>query len=828
MKQKITKSLLTFLMLLVGYVAFAQDGSNDPTFNPIDDGALNGLNALVADAIYQPDGKIIVSGTFTKFGLTSTNYIARLNADGSLDASFTSGAGSIDGGYIASTALQPDGKIVAGGAFTVYDGTAAGNITRLAANGGLDNTFNTGSGADGLIEKVVLQPDGKIIVVGAFTSFNGQPANRIVRLNSDGSIDTSFQTGSGANSQIRDVLLQPDGKIVASGSFTTFNTLNKRRVVRLNTNGSVDTTFTAVYPDYATAFAIALQSDGKIYVGQSSSVTAKGVYRLNSNGSLDSSFVFDNSLSSIVLFLKLQQDQKLLVGSTGALIRINSDGNLDGTFAIGQQNGVIDAIALTGNGKILTGGWFTQYNDSAKPYLIMLNADGTEDVSFDGSNTTGASEQVYSIIAQPEGKFIITGSFNHYNNIARRGIARLNENGDLDESYAIGTGTNAGVDVASATTDGKMIIGGRFSIFNGSAVNGLARINADGSLDTTFNVGPFTDIFGGPAGFTALSVLNDGKILVAGSFSSYSGTPVFKICRLNSDGSLDASFSLNVLSEDLNNDVTHIIELPDASILIASMTSPTGTQPTLFKVNTSGTLINSFTPVNNSQVREIYSLAVQPDGKILVSGGLSVSSTITRKLFRINSDGSPDSSFQFPILQSNSVSIEALHPQENGKIIIAGAFGTGNTTMQSTNIARLNADGSQDLTFNPGQSANGVVNSILAQQDKLVIAGNFTTYDGSIRGRLARVNATGTLASKAPVSNANQVIVFRDNGNVNVNSSVQPVKSVKIFDLSGRLIAQKNNINELSASVEKMLQNNAILIVKVELNDGSLTTKKIY
>ncbi|RZJ58633.1 MAG: hypothetical protein EOO45_26650, partial [Flavobacterium sp.] len=510
MKSKITKTFLLFLIALVGFTGFAQDGSNDPTFNPIDNGSLNGLNALVADAIYQPDGKIIVSGTFTKFGLTSTKYIARLNADGSLDASFTSGAGSIDGGYIASTALQPDGKIVAGGAFTVYDGTAAGNITRLTANGGLDSTFNTGSGADGLIEKVVLQPDGKIIAVGAFTSFNGQPANRIVRLNSDGSIDTSFQTGSGANSQIRDVLLQPDGKIVASGSFTTFNALNKRRVVRLNTNGSVDTGFTAVYPEYSTAFAVALQADGKIYVGQAPMTTTKSVYRLNSNGSLDSTYLFNNDFSNIVLSLALQQDQKLLVGSNDSFVRTNSDGSIDETFTIGQHNGLIETIAFAGNGKILTGGWFTQYNDSAKPFLIMLNADGTEDGTFDGSDTTGASEQIYSIIAQPAGKFIITGSFNHYNSVAIRGIARIDADGALDQNFDVGTGTDLPVNFASATADGKIVIAGRFTEYNGTPVNGLARLNTDGSLDTTFNVGSFTNEFGIGADFSAIETLNDG------------------------------------------------------------------------------------------------------------------------------------------------------------------------------------------------------------------------------------------------------------------------------------------------------------------------------
>src|SRR5690606_33440496 len=145
--------------------------------------------------------------------------------------------------------LQPDGKILAGGDFNRYNGTTVANITRLNANGSIDAGFSAGAGFDGQVSAIVRQTDGKFIAGGSFTSYNGTTNNAIIRLNTDGSRDASFATGSGFGSgkgsgQISALALQTDGKVLVAGYFSNYNGTAAEYLVRLNSNGTLDNTFT--------------------------------------------------------------------------------------------------------------------------------------------------------------------------------------------------------------------------------------------------------------------------------------------------------------------------------------------------------------------------------------------------------------------------------------------------------------------------------------------------------------------------------------------------------------------------------------------------------
>src|SRR6478609_5399238 len=113
----------------------------------------------------------------------------------------------------------------------------------------LDTTFDPGTGADGNIHAIAIQPDGKIIVGGWFVNFNGASRYHLARLNADGSLDNSFNLGTDINSDIflysmvRSIILQPDGKIIIGGIFSTFNNVGRNGIARLNKDGSLDTTF---------------------------------------------------------------------------------------------------------------------------------------------------------------------------------------------------------------------------------------------------------------------------------------------------------------------------------------------------------------------------------------------------------------------------------------------------------------------------------------------------------------------------------------------------------------------------------------------------------
>src|SRR5215510_11937394 len=174
--------------------------------------------------------------------------VAARSAAGDIDPSFNPGLGaSGSAATVFAIALQTDGKVVIGGTFSQAGGQARGNIARFNADGSLDTTFlSSGVGANGDVFAVVMQPDGKILISGDFTTVNGTARNRIARLNSDGTLDFSFlATGSGANFAVNSAAIQPDGKVVIGGHFSTVNGTTRNHIARLNSDGTLDSSFLA-------------------------------------------------------------------------------------------------------------------------------------------------------------------------------------------------------------------------------------------------------------------------------------------------------------------------------------------------------------------------------------------------------------------------------------------------------------------------------------------------------------------------------------------------------------------------------------------------------
>ena len=217
----------------------------------------------------QSDGKVLISGSFSTYNGTSRGYVARLNSDGSLDTGFLATGAGLNSG-VSSIAVQSDGKVLIGGAFTAYNGTSRGRVARLNSDGSLDTGFlATGAGSDSSVYSVAVQSDGKVLIGGAFTAYNGTSRGRVARLNSDGSLDTSFlATGAGANGNVYSIALQSDGKVLIGGDFSTYNGTSRGYVARLNSDGSLDTSFLATGAGADISVnAVAMQSDGKILIG---------------------------------------------------------------------------------------------------------------------------------------------------------------------------------------------------------------------------------------------------------------------------------------------------------------------------------------------------------------------------------------------------------------------------------------------------------------------------------------------------------------------------------------------------------------------------------
>jgi uncharacterized delta-60 repeat protein len=256
----------------------------------------------------QHDGKIIIGG---RFRATSGYYypyffyinLVRLNIDGAIDLSFFRGDPRLHDGDINSISLQSDGKIIISGNFTKhYDSQISRNrITRLNVNGTPDGTFNVGTGANATINNSAIQSDGKIIIGGEFTSFNDFDKNYLTRLNADGSIDNTFNIGTGPNGFINSISVQNDSKIIVTGDFTIFNNTSANRIVRLNSDGTIDATFNYGEGFNNIIYSTSIQNDGKIIIGGKftsyNGSSRNRIARINGDKNLGASNVDKNSMN---------------------------------------------------------------------------------------------------------------------------------------------------------------------------------------------------------------------------------------------------------------------------------------------------------------------------------------------------------------------------------------------------------------------------------------------------------------------------------------------------------------------------------------------------
>lgn len=670
---------------------FNSDGSMDASFG--------GNGRVVTDmgtTIYratsiavQADGKIIVGGNI--FTGESTDFaLIRYTADGSLDTSFDGdgrvttsvGTGS-DFDTLNGLGLQSDGKIIATGS---SDSEFA--LVRYNTNGSLDTTFDgdgkvkTGVGTSSVANTVMPQADDKILA-GGTADVGGISVFAVVRYNTDGSLDTSFDDDGRVTTQvgnrsgyIQDLAIQPDAKIVVAGySSETLNDTSFA-AARYNPNGSLDTSFdndgkvVTNFENNSASLALLLQSDGKIVTTGSTgeSVSGVGYYkfalaRYNPNGSLDSGFDGDGKVVSGIGFwystakaTAIQPDGKIVVvgdSFNGAnrdfsVVRYTPDGLLDPTFGgdgrvitpILNGDDIGNAVAIQPDGKILVAG-STHNGENHDFAFVRYNPDGSLDNSLgaDGrisvrfSFAPNAQEIANSVVIQPDGKIVAAGTV-FINNNNDFGIVRLHPNGAPDDSFD-GDGkttTNTGGFFDSARTvallsDGKIIAAGDSS---GSFV--VVRYNPNGSLDTTFGGGGLNGVqTGGRSG--AAAIQPDGKIVVVGEGNYDDGLGLDTVvARFNANGSLDGSFSGGrVITQMASNSRANAVTIrPDGKILVAGLIdrlNPNNDDFMLARYNPDGSLDGLFAnggirtlDVFDGSTDEIGGVATDARGKVVAAG----------------------------------------------------------------------------------------------------------------------------------------------------------------------------------------------------------------
>jgi uncharacterized delta-60 repeat protein len=369
--------------------------------------------------------------------------------------------------------------------------------TPTPSPGRIDTTFVPAPGTNDAVNVVIPQPDGKVIVAGRFTQANNVVRNRIARFNFNGSLDVTFDPGTGADAEITAAVLQPDGRIVVAGRFTHFNEILHNRVCRLNANGSVDQSFGLGAGINNSVFALALQSDGRIVVGgQFTQVDLTQLFnlaRLNTNGSVDSTFDPGNGPNGDVNAIVIQPDGAIIIGGTfigyngfarGGIARVLSNGMLDSSFDSGVgTGGNVFALALQHNGQIVLGGRFVQYAGINRTYIARVFSNGSLDSGFNPV----PDNWVQSLAVEPDDRILVGGFFTAVNSVSRSCIARLNTNGAVDATFDPGFGclgslTNDATQVRSIALQlfGRVLAGGVFTSYDNSLRNNVVRL-FDGS-----------------------------------------------------------------------------------------------------------------------------------------------------------------------------------------------------------------------------------------------------------------------------------------------------------------------------------------------------------
>jgi uncharacterized delta-60 repeat protein len=441
------------------------------------------------------DGKFLFSGTTDVGG---TARIFRLNSDGTADNTFAmdSAVSSILNGWVVDSSQR-----------IIFFGSAgATRLVRLMPNGPLDVGFDPPIGLYGTVNALARQVDGKVLVAGVFTQMDGTARSTFARVNTDGTLDTSFDPGTGFNNPPGKLVLQPDGKILAARGFASYNGTPVTGIVRINSNGSIDGTFNVTVN--FEMFDVSLQADGKILIAgtfsQVNGVGRTGVARLNDDGSLDNTFnpiIGGASVRQIVS----QADTKIMIGggfsgvngfNRSNLARLNADGGLDQTFNSGV--GTVGRIWIQADGKYILGMGFLAGS------LTRRNLDGSSDATFTPASISFGSPEtsIYELLIRPDGSLIIGGQFLTVGGMTRPNLARLSPNGALDVLFNP-TGANGSVRSLVADSAGKVIAGGDFSRIFAVSKPGIARLNT-----TTFRVKTPFDFDGD--GIADLSVTRPG------------------------------------------------------------------------------------------------------------------------------------------------------------------------------------------------------------------------------------------------------------------------------------------------------------------------------
>lgn len=780
--------------------------------------ALDGFNAdvtagrIVALAVAD-DGKIMIGGEFNLN--LGTRVVARLHPDGSRDTSFGWGftpplggqamaVHPIDDGYLVGGSfvgggfadhlvrLAMNGSVVGafdlnvngdvraieraidasgfyiGGEFTAVNGVIRHRIARLTSTLEADNAFAPPV-FNGAISAIAPLADGKVLVGGSFLSVDSQPGAgyAVFRLNANGSLDNSFHFDIPAGIQnIQSIAVQADGRILIAGDFlVTVGSETRRRVARLDADGSVDLSYEPPALNGLVS-RMQMQPDGRaVIVGAFTGVgLANRIARLNHDGSADAGFALLQDPNDDVFTVAVQRDGGVLfageftqITNVAALrvARIAKTGGLDADFAppAGTTAGNVLAVASLSSGDVLAGGSFTTIAGQPRTYLARFSgATG----ALSGGFTPTLNGTVSALLVQPDGRFVVGGEFTLVNGAQRRRLARFNADGTLDSGFVPAAIPDGAVRALELAPDGKIYVGGSFQSIGGEPRAHFARLNGNGTLDTSFsNTGVDDDVL-------AIAMEWDQhRVYIAGDFTDVGGFDRAHVARVWPHGVINNGFNAGAVS----GSVSSLTAVPDGGVIIAGSFGSTR----IAQLDEDGAVDTGFfADVNGT----ILSLARDTLGRVYIGGSFSSVNGLSRqRLARLLPDGDVDTSFADPAVSFTPLPTAAvvwsLALQGDGRLVLAGAFSSVAGTARS-GIARLGNRGgipAEQLVIVPGFEAmiwarnHGaahvrgrpellVSTTCCAATDFEVLPGGLVSADGSVWFYEGFPNPTGTYYAK--------------------------------------------------------------------------------
>jgi uncharacterized delta-60 repeat protein len=681
---------------------------------------------------------------------------------------------------ITQAAINSEGSIYFTGTYDLVSGELRSGMSKLTPNGYIDEVFSIGSGFDGNIFRLVSLSTDQVLVIGDFTTYNGVVTGPMVQINGDGSIDEGFMKATEIESSIQNpitnVIELANGKLLLYGRFTHYNGFATNSIVILNQDGSVDNNFSYQGDDVLSVSQAALQSSGKIIVAVGRDNSQSGlILRLNADGTKDETFNdFDTDLNTVHKIMAQSTDKLLVLAdspeddqSSVDLIRLNADGTSDDSFNLGTGIlGFFDDFQINKEDQILIGssrwgGEAGTIDGNPIGLISRLEPDGAFNTSFVSRLPNESSKVVqgkngnifiygeFSKIKRPE-----TDPFDNTKIHYTQGIARLTSTGTIETNF------RAEISRIPETilVEGSIII----PVFSDSYDNSaylkslsdqwdylrrqpavpfmVEEIKVVRTFSHNLNGGGLVAYGGGPRADTGQNLF----------FLSSGGREAWF------DYSFGTSYNDNWVNDLTMNAASEIYAVGSFSGLQGQTDGLAG----IVKFDTGGARINSFTSPFSADSVNITDIELQEDGKLIIAGVYAPvgETNLSNGITRLNADGSFDETFDRSVNFSGGT-VEKVEIVEDG-YIVAGDFTMLNSSESRKGIAKINSDGSLNLEFNGDDSWVGKkIYQVKVVGDAIYIGGDFTEYQGQEVSGLIKLDLDGKLDDSFKLPNTLTALV---------------------------------------------------------------------